>query len=207
MLEQQSNIPKNFEKMRENILHRLKMDLPQTLSYHDINHTLSVEKAAIRLCELEHISPVDQLILRTAILYHDAGFIFQYTDNEQFAEKLVKTDLPHFAFADDEIERIIHIIRSTEKNAPPSSKLDQIMSDSDHDYFGREDYHKIANYLREELAIFGTTFHELEWIDFQLNYLEGKHQFLTESAKKLRNLEKTKRIVELKQKRNSIHQK
>jgi adenylate cyclase len=203
MLQESKNITLNFDEMRVNILHRLRVELPQVLSYHDINHTLSVEKAAIRLCEMEEFSEEDTLIVRTAILYHDAGFIHQYTENELFAKKMVKEDLPNYGYSESQIERIIAIIRSTEKGAPSVSHLDNIMSDSDHDYFGREDYYKIANYLREELATFGKGFNDLEWIDFQLSYLDGRHKYLTESAQKLRNSDKVKRIEELKNKRKT----
>ncbi|MGJ8661354.1 MAG: HD domain-containing protein [Bacteroidota bacterium] len=190
--------------MRDKILHRLKTELPQTLKYHDANHTISVEKAAIRLSELEKLSPEDTLIIRTAILYHDAGFIYQYEENEKFAKKMVKEDLPVYGYSDDQIYRINQIIRSTEKGVPSSNLLDDIMSDSDHDYFGRDDYYKIANYLRDELLVYGREFEELEWIDFQLAYLDGRHKYLTASAQNMRNLEKAKRIDELKLKRTTL---
>jgi len=192
--------------MREKILHRLKVELPEALTYHDINHTLSVEKAAIRLSEMENLSEEDTILLRTAILYHDAGFIHQYSDNESFAKEMVKEDLPKYGYSESQIEQIIAIIRSTEHGFPPMSALDNLMSDSDHDYFGRDDYFKIAGLLRQELATFGRVFNELEWIDFQLNYLDGRHKYLTESAKKLRNSEKEKRIADLKQKRSTFKQ-
>ncbi len=201
MLSKKNNSKVNFNGMRENILHRLRYELPENLSYHDINHTLSVEKAAIRLSELEQLSTDETIITRTAVLYHDAGFIYQYNENEIFAKKMVKEDLPKYGYSKKQIFRIIEIIRSTEKDVPSSSHLDDIMSDSDHDYFGRDDYYKIAGYLRDELAIFGKEFSEIEWINFQLAYLEGKHTYLTTSAKKLRNSEKAKRIEELKSKR------
>lgn len=190
--------------MRNNILHRLKIELPQILTYHDINHTLSVEKAAIRLCEMENFSEEDTLIMRTAILYHDAGFIFQYSNNESFAKKMVKEDLPQFGYTEGQISSIIKIIQSTESGVASTSVFEDVMSDSDHDYFGREDYYKIANFLREELATFGQEFTEMEWIDFQVSYLDGRHKYLTESAKKLRNSEKATRVAELKQKRKTL---
>jgi len=201
MLPDKNDIKVNFHEMRENILHRLKSELPKTLSYHDVNHTISVEKAAIRLSELEQLSNDDTIIIRTAVLYHDAGFIYQYSGNELFAQKMIREDLPKFGYNEEQIFRIIKIVRSTEKEVSSSSHLDDIMSDSDHDYFGRDDYYKIAGYLRDELAIFGKEFTEIEWIDFQLAYLERKHRYLTTSAQKLRNSEKEKRIEELKSKR------
>lgn len=190
--------------MRENILTRLKLELPKSLTYHDIHHTLSVEKAAIHLCALENLSEMDTLLLRTAILYHDSGFIIQYTNNEKFAKEMAEQDLPNFGYTNQEIDCVIQIIRSTEKGVASSSKLDDIMSDSDHDYFGREDYFEIADKLRVELAIFERKFSEIDWIDFQLNYLKGRHKYLTESANRLRNSEKQKRIDELIQKRTTL---
>ncbi|MFA7273560.1 MAG: HD domain-containing protein [Crocinitomicaceae bacterium] len=190
--------------MRENILSRLENELPTNLSYHDINHTLAVEKAALKLGEMENLSEEDFLILRTAILYHDAGYVVQYTDNEKFAKEMVRKDLPEFGYSNEQIQKILNIIHSTQRQTTSASHLDELMSDCDHDYFGRNNYTKIAQKLRDELAIYGTSFTDLEWVDFQLAYVEGRHKYLTKSALELLDGEKKLRIQELKNQRLTL---
>ena len=53
--------------------------LPDNLYYHNIDHTLQdVLPAAIRLAEMEAVSSDDLFLLKTAVLFHDTGFIKQY---------------------------------------------------------------------------------------------------------------------------------
>ena len=74
----------DFDRMRDEILNRLKSLLPEDISYHDIPHTLNVESAAIRYAKLEGVDEAELVLLRTAVLFHDAGFILKYNHNEDF---------------------------------------------------------------------------------------------------------------------------
>ena len=71
------------------------------------------------------------------------------------------------------------------------------MCDADHDYLGRPDYYAIANKLRQEYENEGRTMTDKEWIQFQLNFLEGIHIYYTETARNIRNIGKKARIREL----------
>lgn len=188
----------DFTNMRLDIIDRLKSLLPEELVYHDIEHTLNVEKAAIRYATLEGINEYELALLRTAALFHDAGFILQYHSNEDFAVQLARNILPTFGYTTDEIKLICKIIEATQSNNEPVTLLEKIMCDADHDYLGRPDYIHIANRLRIELASQDQVMSDQEWIDFQLNYLENVHVYFTETAKNIRYLGKQSRIIELK---------
>lgn len=202
--------PVDFDHMRSNIIDHLKATLPDEYGYHDIDHTLMVEKAAMRIAKLEGVSKVDRLLLRTAALYHDSGFLFQYHNNEKFAVELAQTHLPIYGYSDELIEQVAQLILCTASGHEPSNLLEQIMRDADHDYLGRADYKLIARKLREELRVQGMEMDELEWNEFQLNYLENVHKYYTITASNLRSMGKINRILELKQniskiKNESIH--
>lgn len=188
----------DFSNMRLDIIDRLKSLLPEELVYHDIEHTLNVEKAAIRFAMLEGINEYELALLRTAALYHDAGFILQYHSNEDFAVQLARNILPNFGYKTDEIKVICKIIEATQSNNEPVTLLEKIMCDADHDYLGRPDYFHIANRLRVELVSQEQEMSDHEWIEFQLNYLENVHVYFTETAKNIRYLGKQSRITELK---------
>jgi hypothetical protein len=47
---------------------------------------------------------------------------------------------------------------------------------------------------------------DLEWLDFQLNYIELKHEYYTETARNIREYGKKARIQELKAERNRLLQ-
>lgn len=194
----------DFDHMKKDILNRLKSMLPEEVVYHDIHHTANVEKAAIRFAKLEGLSEYEIMLLRTAVYYHDSGFLVSYHDNEQYAIKMAKNLLPYFGFDEKEVEIITDIIESTNGVKKPTTLLQQIMCDADHDYLGRADYYHVAKKLRSEMENYEIFMSDLEWIDFQLNYLDGKHQFFTETAKNIRLGGKKARILELKQARKEL---
>lgn len=188
----------DFEHARKTILNRLKSSLPDELTYHDIKHTLNVEKAAERFAKLEGIKGEELILLRTAVLFHDAGYILSNEGNEEIAIKLMKRELPNFGYTDEHIAKVADIIRATIKGTKPTSLLEMIMCDADHDYLGRADYHSVASKLRIELEDQGKSMTEKEWVQFQLDYLEGEHKFHTETARNIRLPGKKRRIEELK---------
>lgn len=189
----------DFEHMRLDIINRLKALLPEEVVYHDIAHTLNVEKAAIRFAKLEGVNEEDILLLRTAVLYHDAGFILQYHSNEEFAVTMAMNSLPGFGYSEFQTNTVIEIIRSTGSGRTPETLLQQIMGDADHDYLGRADYYNVAKKLRLEMENFDEFMSDQEWIEFQLKYLEDIHRFYTETAKNIRLQGKKARIAELRE--------
>jgi hypothetical protein len=73
------------------------------------------------------------------------------------------------------------------------------MCDADHDYLGRADYYNVSNKLRSEMENCGNKMTDLEWVEFQLHYLEKIHRYHTETAKNIRLQSKKVRIAELKE--------
>lgn len=205
LLLQKCELPgSDFDHMKKDILNRLKSMLPEELVYHDINHTLNVEKAALRLAKLEGVSDYETMLLQTAIYYHDAGFLVQYNDNEEYAIKMANNILPYFGYNEEEIKIIVEIIEVTKAGKKPQTVLQQIMCDADHDYLGRADYYQVVKKLREELENQEIFMSEKEWIDFQLKYLENKHEFFTETARNIRQGGKKARILELTKLKNEL---
>ncbi len=195
----------DFKNLRTYIVNQLKSLLPDYLSYHNLPHTIDVEKAVLRYANLEGISKEEQLLLQTAALFHDAGFILQYHKNEDIAIGMVKSSLPRYGYSTEQIEKIAQIIDSTKRSVEPASLLEEIMCDADHDYIGRPEYHIIAGKLREELSQNNEVFQEKEWIEFQLDFLENQHRYYTETANNIRLISKNTRIKELKKQLDKLN--
>ena len=196
--------PMDFEFARRFIINKLKSSLPEELDYHNIKHTLNVEKAAIRIALLEGVVGEELILLRTAALFHDAGFIYRYSANEDYAIKMAQTELIKFGYNDIQIKIIGKIISATRKDAYPVTLLEKIMCDADHDYLGRADYHNVAKALRNELSAYGSPMNELEWLNFQLKYLESVHEYFTQTSQNIRGRGKTTRINELKEMKKNL---
>jgi class 3 adenylate cyclase/predicted metal-dependent HD superfamily phosphohydrolase len=190
----------NFTKARKFIIHQLKAMLPDFCVYHSVNHSLDVEKAVVRFAKLEGIGKHEILLLRTAALLHDIGFIVQYHENENFAIEFAQMYLPNFDYSTTDIEIIQQCIHATTFTVKPKNQLEKLLCDADLDYLGRSDYYELAAKLRMELEYQSKFFNEKEWIDFQLHFLENTHEFHSQAAQNIRGSMKQQRIFELKSK-------
>lgn len=190
----------DFLGIRSYILTRLKAELDDKLIYHSHKHTEKVEEAVIKYAELEQINAHDLILVRTAALFHDAGFLFRYHDNEELAVELFKEVASDFGYTQEEIDIIESIIMRTVYGNRPQNLLESIMCDADLDYLGRIDYHVTAKLLFDEMALFGLELSEKERVKKQIHYLEDVHEYYTVSAKNIRGPGKAKRLAELKEK-------
>jgi len=187
----------DFKEAKKYILTRLENELKPNLHYHGIHHTLDVYDASIKIAELENLSQEEKVVINTAALYHDAGFIFQYEDNEEIAVKLTETVLPKFGYNEKQIKAIGRIILTTRITARPFTLLERIMCDADYDYLGRNDVYKIAETLYKELHEYNYNFSPKEWNEIQIKFL-NKHEYFTNSALILRNPKKKEYIEYIK---------
>lgn len=187
----------NLKEAKKYILDRLENELPDNLYYHGIHHTIDVYESSIKLAEAENISQEEKNIIHTAALFHDAGFIKQYENNEIIAVELINDVLPTFKYNSKEIETIGEIILTTRITARPFTLLEKIMCDADYDYLGRKDVEQIANSLYRELQEYGTPLNEEEWNQLQLKFL-NKHEYYTATSINLRRENKWEYIRYLK---------
>lgn len=198
-LRKQCNISTiDFMHMRNDIINRLKSNLPDEVVYHDLAHTINVEKAAIRIGKLEGLDEDEMLLVRTAALYHDSGFIFTHERNELHGVRLMEQNLPKYGYNDQQISVIRDMILATTPDIEPKNLLEEIICDADHDYLGRADYYVVSGRLKEEFDTFGKVLSETEWIEMQIRFLQDDHVFYTVTAQNIRERGKQNRIRELK---------
>lgn len=178
-------IPMEFEKVREYILARLRSELPPNLYYHGYHHTIDVCNAVDQLVRHEKVEGESVTLLKTAALFHDSGFINQYSDNEALAVAMAEQVLPAFGYTKDQIEIVAGIIMATQVPQRPTNVLEEIMCDADLDYLGRDDFFKISNSLMREWLEYGVISSEEEYMNKQIRFFK-EHQYFTKSAKVLR---------------------
>jgi len=194
--------PMDFDYVRRYLINKLKASLPDKMEYHNVEYTLALEEAAIRIANIEGVQIEDLILLRTAALFRSTGFIYNYKANDVYGIKLAQAELPKYGYDRMQIKIVCSMINATSRNDSfPTTLLEKILCDAEHDYLGRADYHFIARNLRSELANFGKHMTDLEWIDLQLNYLEKQHKYYTVTSKNMREKGKLKRIKELKEMR------
>jgi uncharacterized protein len=189
----------NFEKAKELVLPKLKKGLKPTLYYHNYQHTLDVCESVERLAEMENINGDERVMLQTAALFHDTGFLWEYVDNEKIACDFAKETLSDLEYSKNQIDVICQMILSTQIPQHPSNILDKILCDADLDYIGRSDFFITALRLHREWSE-----NSKKKITFKEWYLKQQafiieHEYFTESARKIRNEKKKHNLSQVKE--------
>jgi class 3 adenylate cyclase/predicted metal-dependent HD superfamily phosphohydrolase/tetratricopeptide (TPR) repeat protein len=198
----------DFIRAKDYIVEQLKAGLSPQYYYHSVGHTLDVLKAVDMLIKEEGVTNSEHVdLLRTAAVFHDAGFLRRYEQNEVEAAAMAGDLLPRYGYDANQIAIIQRCIMVTVLGAVPSDQLEAIMKDADFDYLGRDDYWDISLMLRKEWESVGIKKTDKEWFALQVKFLSG-HEYHTDAAKRLRlpmklqhikNLEKLLAKLEAKQ--------
>lgn len=173
------------------ILHKLERELPSDRTYHSQAHTWDVYLTAIDIAQKEGINGEELQLLKTAALFHDAGFTEQELDHEEVSCRMARSVLPGFGYAPAQVDYICKMILATRIPQSPRDKLSRILCDADLDYLGRDDFFKIGARLFEELRVYKVVETERDWNELQLRFLR-KHKFHTATNK--RDREPMKRV-------------
>ncbi|MDY0104651.1 MAG: HD domain-containing protein [Lentimicrobium sp.] len=186
----------NIENLRDFIFEKMKRELPSTIVYHSVDHTIDVHDAAIRLSQLEGIPDREICLLRAAALLHDVGITVSFEDHERHSVKIAEDYLPSFGYSAEDIEAIKLMIMSTRIPQAANTILEKILCDADLDYLGRPDFFVIAQKLRLEWEYSGNKIELSDWYVIQMNFLRS-HSYQTASAKELRNERKLQNLREI----------
>ncbi len=187
-----------YDDIEELIMHRLEKGLPQNLYYHNLKHTIDVIIEVEIIGRNEGITKEELMLLKTAALFHDTGFIVGYDDHELLSIKFSKDVLKEYYYTEQQIEIICDLIYVTQPNVEPKTLLEKIICDADLDYLGREDYLPVSQNLFRELFERGKVKSLEDWHKRQIKFMET-HTYYTETARIMRNENKMRHLEELKQ--------
>ena len=187
----------DWEGVKAYALARLARDLPSELRYHSIRHTLAdVLPAVERLAALACVNGDELLLLCTAALYHDMGYMEQYANNEPIGVRIAWETLPDFGYSPEQIEAIERMIMATQMPQAPQNFLEALICDADLDSLGREDYLETSHNLHAELGACCASIPLKDWYRRQLDFLSN-HTYFTEVARELREAGKQENIRRL----------
>jgi adenylate cyclase len=188
----------DYKAASEYILSRLRNELSMDYYYHNLSHTLDVLQATEYLAAQEGITSEEKLLLlRTAALYHDSGFLELYPDNEETGARIAEEILPEFGYSKEQIEFISKLILATALKVIPETIEEKIIKDADLDYLGRADYKLLSLRLKQEWE--HQQIHKTmpEWYELQINFL-GRHRYYTRTSLKEREPFKQIQLEEIK---------
>ena len=194
-------VPDLFTSIKQPILSRLENELDPRLGYLNISHTLDVLKQAEVLAKQENITNKhDLLLLKTAAVFHDSGFLFVYKNHEEKGCELASESLKN-VFSKEDIKKVCGMIMATKIPQSPNTLLEQIICDADLDYLGRNDFEPISRNLYKEFIIFKIIPEDIIWDHIQIKFFESHHYFTGTSISK-RNEKKLKHLNILKERSN-----
>lgn len=187
----------DYRAAKQFILAKLRAELPDRLTYHGLHHTLDVLKMASELCESEGVGDHERTLVKTAALFHDAGFVKnKHAGHEAEGCVLVREFLPNFGYKTADIECICGMIMATKIPQSPGTLLEKILCDADLDYLGREDFFAIGGTLFEEMQAYHLIGDEQSWNRLQVSFLNA-HRFHTHTNKTLREPVKRRYLEDL----------
>jgi HD superfamily phosphodiesterase len=181
-----------MKSLEEFVFDILEEKKSEHLFYHDKEHTQEVLAAALHIAHKEGISEDEILLLKTAALLHDVGYVFTPANHEEKSCEIAKEILPKYNFTPPQIERICRMIMATKIPQKPLDHLSQILCDADLSYFGTNSYKEHSERLFKEFKSFNNELTRDKWLHQQIHFLSS-HHFFTASASK-----------EFNQKRNAI---
>jgi adenylate cyclase len=189
-----------FVYLQEKMLDKMESELPPGLYYHNIKHTVDVVTQAEIIGLGECVSDEELLLLKTAALFHDTGHIHAYNQHEYYSTVIARTVLPEYGYTETQIEKVCELIMATKLPPKPLNILEKIICDADLDYLGRSDMVPVSNTLYMEMKERRMIDCLNDWNNIQIKFISG-HQYFTETAKNLREVNKQMQIERIKKKK------
>jgi predicted metal-dependent HD superfamily phosphohydrolase len=125
--------------------------LPEELSYHDLDHTQYVAAQARIIGKESGLTEAEQDIAETAAWFHDIGFLYTTEDHETESQKIAMEYLSSNDVPKDVINRIHQCIEATRiPQKPGDDMIAAVVSDADMSYLSEDFYIKRTMLLREE---------------------------------------------------------
>lgn len=193
-----SKTPLDFERLKRAVYEKLGA-LDRKLFYHGRSHTIEdVLPWSERLAREEGLRDEEILIVKTAALFHDTGFLDQYDMNEPLGANLAREMLPAYGYSPVHIDKVAQCIMATQlPQSPGDNRLAQCLCDADLAHVGTDMYFLRSEALRLELIhvkkIPADKLTPSLWSKGNISFLEN-HHFHTESAKRLFSQQKEENL-------------
>lgn len=178
-MEDSSTILIKAEKLATDIL----LSLPETMVYHNLNHTSEVVNAAEKIGTYANLNEEEKEILMLSAWFHDTGFKYLYDNHEEKSIEIAKEFLVSNNYDTDKTEKILSGINSTRIDQIPKTLTERVLNDADFIHLSKKSYFDKLLLLKREMEQFnGTKMSDAEWYQENLEFLKS-HQFYTEYGK------------------------
>ncbi|HMU45206.1 MAG TPA: YitT family protein [Chitinophagaceae bacterium] len=174
-----------YKEVYDFLMPKLENEIPGYYTYHNADHTKNVIAAAEYLGVREELTDNEITLLKTAALFHDAGFLQQAEGHEEVSCIWARDYLPDYGYTSDQIEEICRMIMSTRLPQSPSDHLSEILCDADLFYLGKEGYAENAEKIYTEFKYRKLVKTSEDWQLIQSEFLSSHHFFTKTAATEL----------------------
>lgn len=165
------------KEMVDFVIQLLKNKIPETYYYHNVEHTLYVMNNVQVIGKAESCTHREIMLLKTAALWHDTGYIHIYKGHEEESCLLSRTYLPAYGYQETEIRNICGMIMATKVPNNPKNKLEEIIVDADLAYLGTSLAATLANNLFRELNKLNPQLDRPTWNKTEIEFLRTHHYY------------------------------
>jgi predicted metal-dependent HD superfamily phosphohydrolase len=173
----------------------------KSIRFHNIQHTLDVVTACMKMAEFYQLAEEDRLILSLAAWFHDTGYSSGKADDHESVSIQLATDFLKQHAADPIlIQRVTSCIEATRLPQSPKNHIEQILCDADLFHLGTDEFKEKSRLLREEYKTFSKIdISKKDWRKQNITFLET-HKYFTSYGKDKLQPTVEKYLLELKQK-------
>ena len=175
-----------LQDIEEMIIKLFDEEAPPNLYFHNSSMVKSISNQVELLSRAENLSDEDFINLKLASVFLLTGYISDYEKPMEASLRMVEEMLPGYGFSRENVELTNKIIRNSFSDHQ-ESQSDNILYDARYDYLGRVDYTKLMEKLLRERTEFGKHSDRKTWIDSLIKQ-QNDHQFITKTARLLRNV-------------------
>lgn len=176
--------PALIEKARLHVRRHFARNIPGWMVFHDLEHTLSVVRAAQHIGRSSGLSESSLRTVEVAALFHDAGYAEAYHGHEKKSAALARGFLADNDVPRSVIEQVRGLIMATRVGERPRSLMQRVLRDADSCKSGQVDFEEKSERLRRELEhVRGERIRPDAWLAENLAYLRG-HRFFTPYAER-----------------------
>jgi len=178
--------------------------LPETLFFHNYQHTVHVVEAAKELAKYYDLGEPTLGVLLIACWFHDLGFSVSYEGHEEASKQLAFNYLTSIAYPKANILKVLACIDATKYPQRPQSLLEEIICDADLSHLGKIEYSYQKTLLRNEWECsLDIKYTDLEWLNLNIEFL-SKHKFFTKAGKNIFSKQQSQNIFAMKEKINRL---
>ena len=176
------DIPTIIDKA-EKLVTDILLSLPQSMVYHNLNHTREVVKAAEKIGNYANLSESEMEILMLSAWFHDSGFKDNYDLHEEKSAEIAEKFLTENKYPSERIEKVVSTIMSTKIDQKPKTLIENVLNDADFIHLSKKSYFDKLLLLRGELEnMRKEKFVDATWYEDNLDFLRD-HRYYTEYGK------------------------